>query len=111
MAFPNKGNFFIRKKVAELSWGVKRTCNSCGARFYDLRKSPMVCPKCGSTYEIHTTTRGKRERASVKEVALPLDDFDLALVEGADPIVADPALLEEEDSEFSELPADLEEDV
>ncbi|MBP9829161.1 MAG: TIGR02300 family protein [Proteobacteria bacterium] len=97
--------------MAELSWGVKRTCNSCGARFYDLRKSPMVCPKCGATYEIHTATRGKRERASAKEVVLPLDDFDLALVEGADSAVADPALLEEEDAEFSEIPADLDEDI
>lgn len=26
--------------------GVKRDCPSCGARFYDLNKSPAHCPKC-----------------------------------------------------------------
>lgn len=112
MAFPNKENFFIGKKVAELSWGVKRTCNACSARFYDLRKSPAVCPKCGTLCELHTTVRGKRERTAVKEAVLPLDDFDLALVDGVDPVVADPALLEEEeDPGFVDLPADLDEDV
>lgn len=98
--------------MAELTWGVKRTCNACGVRFYDLRKSPMVCPKCGTICELQTTIRGKRERASVKETVLPLDDFDLALVENADQAVADPALLEEvEGSGFGELSADLDEDV
>ncbi len=28
--------------------GTKRVCVSCGARFYDLGKSPAVCPKCGT---------------------------------------------------------------
>lgn len=26
--------------------GVKRDCPNCGARFYDLSKSPAHCPKC-----------------------------------------------------------------
>lgn len=30
--------------------GTKRTCPSCAARFYDLLKSPIVCPKCGTTF-------------------------------------------------------------
>jgi uncharacterized protein (TIGR02300 family) len=34
--------------------GMKRTCQSseCGARFYDLNRSPIVCPICGSVYEL-----------------------------------------------------------
>ncbi|KXV74515.1 hypothetical protein AD953_11335 [Acetobacter malorum] len=28
--------------------GTKRVCVSCGARFYDLHRSPAVCPKCGT---------------------------------------------------------------
>ena len=28
-------------------WGVKRTCPSCGVRFYDLMKTPITCPSCG----------------------------------------------------------------
>ncbi|MEG9883121.1 MAG: TIGR02300 family protein [Hyphomicrobiales bacterium] len=28
-------------------FGTKRTCPSCSARFYDLNKNPITCPKCG----------------------------------------------------------------
>ncbi len=28
--------------------GLKRVCVACGAKFYDLLKSPAVCPKCGT---------------------------------------------------------------
>ena len=28
--------------------GLKRVCVSCGTRFYDLTKTPAVCPKCGT---------------------------------------------------------------
>ena len=48
--------------MTELSWGVKRTCNACGVRFYDLRKSPIICPKCGVTCELYAAGRSKRER-------------------------------------------------
>jgi uncharacterized protein (TIGR02300 family) len=38
--------------------GTKRTCQSasCGARFYDLNRDPIVCPICGTIYEMMTTT-------------------------------------------------------
>jgi uncharacterized protein (TIGR02300 family) len=34
--------------------GTKRTCQSseCGARFYDLGRSPIICPICGTVYEL-----------------------------------------------------------
>ncbi|WP_333793586.1 TIGR02300 family protein [Hyphomicrobium sp.] len=34
--------------------GTKRTCQSseCGARFYDLNRDPIICPICGSIYEL-----------------------------------------------------------
>jgi uncharacterized protein (TIGR02300 family) len=38
--------------------GTKRTCQSasCSARFYDLNRDPIVCPICGTVYEMMTTT-------------------------------------------------------
>ena len=30
--------------------GTKRTCPSCAARFYDMMKNPIVCPKCGVSF-------------------------------------------------------------
>lgn len=34
--------------------GTKRTCQnaSCGARFYDLNRDPIVCPMCSTTYSL-----------------------------------------------------------
>jgi uncharacterized protein (TIGR02300 family) len=34
--------------MAKPELGQKRVCVACGARFYDLQKSPAVCPKCGT---------------------------------------------------------------
>lgn len=62
--------------MAKFEWGAKRTCQSCAATFYDLRKNPITCPKCGSTQEIITSTRAKRGKADKK--ALVTDDALLA---------------------------------
>ena len=36
--------------VVKAELGTKRTCPSCATRFYDLLKSPAVCPKCGASF-------------------------------------------------------------
>lgn len=38
--------------MAKPELGIKRLCASCGAKFYDLSKSPIVCPKCSTVYEV-----------------------------------------------------------
>ena len=30
--------------------GTKRTCPNCAARFYDLLKEPITCPKCDTSF-------------------------------------------------------------
>ena len=50
--------------MAKPEWGVKRQCAGCGVRFYDLMHDPIVCPECGTVYEIAALTRGKRARPS-----------------------------------------------
>jgi uncharacterized protein (TIGR02300 family) len=37
--------------VARPELGMKRQCMNCGAKFYDLAKDPIVCPKCGTTFQ------------------------------------------------------------
>jgi len=32
--------------------GTKRTCQSCGARFYDLNRDPIICPVCGAEFKL-----------------------------------------------------------
>ena len=31
--------------------GTKRVCQSCGAKFYDLMRDPIICPMCQSVYQ------------------------------------------------------------
>ncbi len=96
--------------------GSKRTCQSgsCGARFYDLGRDPIVCPICGSAYEIVRTTaeteRAEAARRPVRKsepvpvipgIAPEVEAEDaLVDVEGAEePVVAgdDEVFLEEEE--------------
>ena len=44
--------------------GTKRQCPSCAARFYDLTKRPIECPKCGFSYEPEALFKQRRSRAA-----------------------------------------------
>ena len=40
--------------ATKIARGTKRSCQNseCGARFYDLERSPIICPICASPYVI-----------------------------------------------------------
>ena len=38
--------------MAKPELGTKRLCGSCSTKFYDLNKSPIVCPKCHTVLEL-----------------------------------------------------------
>ncbi len=71
--------------------GEKHTCVSCGARFFDLNKTPAVCPKCA--------TEQPAEQPRLKRAA-PLPDEVKKVVK---PVVADP---DEVDVEVADDEAD-----
>ena len=48
--------------------GSKRVCQSCGARFYDLGRTPIVCPSCQAVYQVTQPTSRRGERAPAPEV-------------------------------------------
>jgi uncharacterized protein (TIGR02300 family) len=50
--------------VAKPELGTKRLCASCGAKFYDLNKDLIHCPKCGAVYEVVVATRPVRPGAA-----------------------------------------------
>jgi uncharacterized protein (TIGR02300 family) len=37
--------------VAKPELGSKRQCQNCGAKFFDLNRDPILCPKCGATFQ------------------------------------------------------------
>ena len=52
--------------MSKPEWGTKRTCQSCGAHFYDLRKDTIICPKCGATYDPEAVLKSRRGRVVEK---------------------------------------------
>jgi len=57
--------------VAKPDLGTKRLCGNCGAKFYDLNKTPMVCPKCETVFvPVVAATRSRPEPA--KPVPVPV---------------------------------------
>jgi uncharacterized protein (TIGR02300 family) len=43
--------------VAKPELGAKRQCQACSAKFFDLNKDPIVCPKCGTVFQGVARTR------------------------------------------------------
>lgn len=48
--------------MAKPEWGTKRICQNCGAPFYDLRRDPIVCPKCGTVFDPEAVLKSRRTR-------------------------------------------------
>jgi uncharacterized protein (TIGR02300 family) len=57
--------------VAKPELGTKRPCQNCGAKFFDLNKDPIVCPRCGTVFGA-----AGRPRAAAKEDVVSLDEVE-----------------------------------
>jgi uncharacterized protein (TIGR02300 family) len=59
------------RPVAKPELGTKRLCGSCGAKFYDLNKDPILCPKCGTEFQVvvPVATRGRPDAAAAAAAA------------------------------------------
>ncbi|VAV98205.1 hypothetical protein MNBD_ALPHA06-333 [hydrothermal vent metagenome] len=53
--------------MAKADLGEKRVCAECNAKFYDLNKRPVVCPKCGFSYDPDATRKTPRKPAPVPQ--------------------------------------------
>lgn len=107
--------------MAKPEWGQKRTCNSCGCRFYDMSRSPITCPKCGATVEPDMPFKVRRGGSSAQaeaKVAAPVltADVDLesddlvAIEEDEDAIDNEEDSADEDESGLIEDASDLGED-
>jgi len=46
--------------------GLKRICMSCGARFYDLNKKPIICPGCNTEFTGEIKVKARRGRIAAE---------------------------------------------
>lgn len=123
--------------MAKPEWGVKRTCQSCGARFYDMMRSPIVCPKCAATVEPEVAFKPRRQPTPVAEpkvVPIMLDEdaiepdeageelevveeeeADISAIDGGDEdesgLIEDASDLGEDDDDMAEVMEHIDEDI
>ena len=56
--------------MAKPELGTKRLCAGCGAKYYDLNKDPITCPKCSTVYEVAVAApRGRPDAAAARAAA------------------------------------------
>ena len=83
------------EKLAKPELGTKRQCQNCGAKFFDLNKDPIGCPKCGTVFQgaawVRPAAKPKQEEAE-PAAAPDLDTVSLDEVEGGEEKVAEPAV-------------------
>jgi uncharacterized protein (TIGR02300 family) len=105
--------------VAKPELGTKRLCANCSAKFYDLNKTPITCPKCHTVMEIApVTTRPRpepaRAAAPVQEVAVEPEtqDAEFVSLEDADAeasgkkVAGDADVAGDDDIEIDDEPID-----
>ena len=106
--------------MAKAEWGTKRICPSCGTRYYDLLREPVICPKCDTPYDPEAFLRSRRARpaAPVEKELAPVGAEELdADIETEEADVAEEEEeavpleeAEEEDEELLEDASELGED-
>ena len=108
--------------MAKPELGTKRHCPNCGTRYYDLNRDPILCPKCGTAFDVHSVARARpaavveeeteeeEETAGPEFVPLEEADEDAGDAEtadidgGGDEIdAADDSFLAEEDDEEGDV--------
>jgi uncharacterized protein (TIGR02300 family) len=106
--------------VANPEWGTKRVCQSCGAKFYDLKREPIVCPKCKTAFDPEAFLKTRRSRtpggnidkdqatAAISDVEIETDEA--ALLDDDEEVAAVAVAEDEEEEDLIEDASELGED-
>ncbi|MBI3453491.1 MAG: TIGR02300 family protein [Rhodospirillales bacterium] len=97
--------------MTKSEWGLKRICLSCSARFYDMGRSPIICPKCGATFDPEAVTKTKRAKpVPPPERVVPPPPAPVEDAEVADDVAEVAAADDEEEETVIEDTSELGED-
>ena len=75
--------------MAKPEWGIKRTCQACGKKFYDLNKSPIICPSCGAEFDPNDHLRTRKGKSVPLKSPLEKDNDLSEDIENIDDIEID----------------------
>ena len=110
--------------MAKPELGAKRQCQACGAKFFDLNKDPIVCPKCGTVFQgaaLRARVASKEDEEDTEMVApagvdvVSLDEVEAGEEKAAETVVEDIDVEDDdaavEDDTFLEEEEEDEDDV
>jgi uncharacterized protein (TIGR02300 family) len=90
--------------TAEL--GQKRRCFSCGMKFYDFNKSPIICPECGSEFDPENLLKSRRGKSTTKAAAVKPDAAEEDELEEDEAETKDDEFAEADDIAADDLTSD-----
>ena len=106
--------------MAKPEWGIKRTCQVCGKKYYDLNKSPIICP-CPEAVEFDPnhylrTRKGKNvpSKASLEndnDLTENIENIDDITIDSDTEVVSDDDPLLEINKDDQNVLADEDDDI
>ena len=104
--------------MAKPEWGVKRACLACGVRFYDMQKSPIVCPSCETVFDPEAIFRPRRNRPAEPDAPAPANDDAAKPAASAgkdaedevEALISDVVVEDDDDEDDDALAPDLDDD-
>lgn len=106
-------------EAARSARGGKHTCESCETRFYDLLRSPIVCPSCGALFTpriveakpaVVPRSRWRKDFAQPRPVEAEAKSDEPSDAAPDDELVADDVKSEHEPDDDS-IPGEVQEDT
>lgn len=102
--------------------GLKRICMSCGTRFYDMNRKPIICPSCETEFTGEIKVKSRRGRAAVandeveedgqvSEATEADDVVDDELEDDEEEVVSLDDVEEEDDDDLEEDDLELDDDI
>jgi uncharacterized protein (TIGR02300 family) len=99
--------------LAKAELGSKHQCQNCSAKFFDLNKNPIVCPKCGTVFQVASRGRAAAAKPEEEESELQtpagvdvvsLDEVEASEEKAAEPAVDDIEVEEDADADAADDP-------
>ena len=57
--------------MSKTEWGIKRVCPSCGTKYYDFNKNPIICPKCEFEFDPDLLLKSRKGRSIATKTEEP----------------------------------------
>jgi uncharacterized protein (TIGR02300 family) len=99
------------RTVAKPELGTKRLCGSCGAKFYDLNKDPIICPKCHTTMAVAAMTARSRPEPAARPVAARQEEAVVPETQDAEFVSLEDADAEAQGKKGAEAAEGAEDDI